>query len=433
MDAITRAQNNAHKSLERCRKAVAEGSLADAVSPSAMSRATARIGQHREQYAHFRDWPYIAIRAISNRLAAQPIYVGKLKPAKRRSKAVLNWRSKAFLDAIEPLDSHPLLDALADPNPIMTRWSLISSLVSSLELTGKSLLWLLDGSYRGTAFDLFPLPAHWAKPLDTLNQSWEITIDGGTPFPAPGGSIAYFNLPNPGDPFDATSPLQTQAKAVDTDTQLQTAQSRSLENGLWPGMVIKVGNVSKDGDRLRLNQQQRQQLLNAVKARYRGTQQFGEPFIVDGMVEDIRPLTTNPSEMAFLESGQQVKSRILQAYGVNPIILGEIQGANRAQAAMAEESLCTNVLNPLAELISQVLSKWMVPAFGDKELVVWMEPCRAHDSEITLKEWELGSARGFVTPNEYRTRVLGLPAIAGGDTRLVPMGVAPETTDGGEQ
>jgi phage portal protein BeeE len=50
----------------------------------------------------------------------------------------------------------------------------------------------------------------------------------------------------------------------------------------------------------------------------------------------------------FLESGQSTKSRIFQSFGVNPIIVGEIAGANRAYAAVAEAVFCSNVINPLA-------------------------------------------------------------------------------------
>jgi len=77
------------------------------------------------------------------------------------------------------------------------------------------------------------------------------------------------------------------------------------------------------------------------------------------------------------------------------------------------ESFCSNLLNPKLLLLGQVMTAWLAPIF-DEQLVVWMEPARAHDPEQTLREWETGLKFGAVTRDEYRQQVLGLAPLPGG-------------------
>ncbi len=155
-----------------------------------------------------------------------------------------------------------------------------------------------------------------------------------------------------------------------------------------------------------------------------GVQNSGVPLILDSLIEDVKPLSTSPKEMDWLESGKQLKTRIMSAFGVHESMVGGSESVNRAQAVVAEESFCQNVINPLCELMSQVLTAWIVPAFGEKDLIVYIEPTRAHDSEMTMSWYKNGLAGGAVTVNEFR-RGMDLPEIEGGDTLRVPVGMLP--------
>jgi phage portal protein BeeE len=136
------------------------------------------------------------------------------------------------------------------------------------------------------------------------------------------------------------------------------------------------------------------------------------------MIEGIDTLSTSPQEMDFLNSGQQTTSRILQAYGVNPIVVGEIVGANRAQAAVAEAAFVSCCVNPLLELMSQTLTRWVVPLFGEG-LMAWFTPAVANDAELQLKRYDAGLKHGAVTINEFRA-MLNLPPLPGGDAPPEP-------------
>ncbi len=249
--------------------------------------------------------------------------------------------------------------------------------------------------------------------------------------------MAFFYLPDPSDPFGAMSPLSAQAAAVDADEAIQEAQRRAFENGVFPKVVLTAGRLpgmgGETGPRPVLGEDQRKQIIHAIKSLYGGVAKYDEPLILDGLIESVTKISNTPAEMDFLASGKQTKSRIFQAFGINPLIVGEIEGANRAQAVVAEESFCANAINPLLEMMGQVMSGWVGSAYAsDREkLVVWIECCKPHDAEQSLKEWELGLKLGAATPNEYRTTVLNLPEIAGLDDPYVPVNMMPR--DNGDE
>lgn len=385
----------------------------------------ADLSRASEQYRHFNGWSYVAINAIAQRLASLPVYVGKpRKPARGKSLA----HRKSYVDDLVVVPNHGLIQTIDDPNEDMTRWPLLYVTGCSILLTGRS-TWLIVPSDRaGRQFDIWPIPTHWLRKNE--KGEWQIKPPGtGEALDVPSENLAFFLKPDPGDPFACVSALQTQARAIDADEKIQDAQSAAFRNGIWPGYAIiagEVDNVNGTPQTPRLEREQRQQIINAVKAALRGVHKFGEPLILDSFIKDIKPITTSPHEMDFLDSGSQIKSRIFQAFGINPLIVGEIAGANRAQAVVAEESFCSNVIGPLCELIGQTLTAWVVPLFrpGEK-LVAWVECPRPNDPEQTLREWTLGLSSGSVTRQEYRTRVLGLEELNGMQVPLEPAGMMP--------
>jgi phage portal protein BeeE len=228
---------------------------------------------------------------------------------------------------------------------------------------------------------------------------------------------------------------------VNTDNSIQVAQQKGFDNGIFPVHSVILAKDA-NGQRPRLTDPQQRQLIGAIRKRYSGAYKNGEPFIVDGMVEKIEKLSNSPAEMGFMDSGKQTKSRIMQAFGVNPLIVGEIEGANRAQAVVAEQSFCNNVINPILDLLGQVFTSKIAPVFatGNERLVVWYEPAEARDPEMRLRRWETGIKAGVVRANEVRTHLLNLPeddALDGqfvggkdmGTSRLIEQGISQMITD----
>jgi phage portal protein BeeE len=388
--------------------------------------------QGSEQYRHFYGWSYVAIRAIAQRIAAQPL---KLLETKEKSKGLgsgnsindvlgrLNgrnlptWTKGLGANAeSKVISEHPLLDSLQNPNEIMTQWSLMYTTVASLELTGCAYWWF---ERKNGEVKIWPLPSHWVEPkhceVRGLFHQYKVTPQGGgEPFVVDGADMAYFPLPDPSNPMTHLSPLQTQSKAVATDEAIQDSQFRAFQNGIFPGVIMTVGRLPDmagggAGERPVLTGEQRRSLVDAARMFYQGTAHYDEPMVIDGMIEKVEKFSNNPSEMDFMQSGAQVKARIFQAFGVNPMILGEVVAGSYSQSAVADNHFCHTVLNPLLTLMGQVITKFMRPFFNSTDnCVAYFEPAQSQDKDHSLRAWQAAAHLGVVTPNEYRTEVLNI-------------------------
>ncbi len=419
MDSLSKALAETDRMYHNCKAAVGNSSgsmLTGGIH--GMQLQQSKLTKAKEQYRHYRGWAYVAIRAIASRIAGQDVFVARVaaKPKPGR-KLFLPNSLKHIGERLEPLESHALLDAISNPNPLMVRWSLMHSTVASMLLTGRGFWWL---SETRDGLQIWPIPSHWMEPGDPFRGTWKLKPFGGIEeHEIDGADVAAFTMPDPSNPFSSVSPLQSQALAVSTDEEIQNAQFRAFLNGVNPGLMIRVGRLpgaigtTGEGQRPVLTGEQRQEIIDAVLKLYGGTANRQNPMIVDGLIEGVEKLTTSPQEMDFLDSGKQTKARILQAFGVNPIAVGEIEGANRASATVASQSFCETI-NPILELMSQVLTRWVGGRF-DEKLVAWIDPCKPDDPEQKLAEWKAARANGDVSTNEYRRNILNLPDVPGGD------------------
>jgi phage portal protein BeeE len=398
--ALNRALADSHRSYASAKASVANVQQAMlARGPGGLPIERTDLSKAHEQLRHFTGWVYASIRPIAQRIAGQPIHVGRRASIRRGSKAAKP----------EPMRSHDLLDLLGNPNDLMVAWSLMFTTVASMELTGRQ-LWWLPGRKQ-----ILPIPTSWLVGFEgsTSFQSFKIRPPyTGEAFNLPANECAYFAYPNPADPHGATSPLQAVAGAVDTDEAITASQVSAFQQGINPHHAVIVGRDPHPdfpgGIRPRLTDAQQRQIINAIRKRYSGMYKHGEPLILDGLIEDVKRLSSTPEEMDWMDSAKQTKARIAQGFGTNPIIMGEIEGANRASATAADKHFCDFTINPKIELLSQTLTEWLAPMFGG-DIVVWIEPCTANDAEMALKRMELAAKHGALRMNELRTFAVSAP------------------------
>jgi HK97 family phage portal protein len=399
------------------------------------------LASHGRQYEHGNTgWPFACIRIIAQRIAGQEIKVGRWvgKPQQGRERQGvkrphlerLPRTLKDLREDLEVIDNHPLLEAINDPNALMVRWALLFVTVASLEITGKAYWWFFNERRDRTGkWSILPVPASWITPRHAegkLYAEWEIRSDqNARPVIVPGDEVAYIYYPDPASPLSALSPLQAQAKAVVADEAMTEAQRRAFSQGLWPGVAITMGRNpgvgGQQGNRPVLTEHQRAQIINAVKQAYQGVLRNEEPIILDGWIEAVNRISNSPREMDFTRSGQYTKERITQGFGVNPVILGQLEGANRASATAAEDNFANNTINPKIELISQCLTAWAGPIFAapGERLYVWIEPAQVIDPDLQMSRLKVMMGYGAVTVNEVRAE-MGWSPVPGGDVAYVP-------------
>ncbi len=406
-----------------------------------------KIALTKEQYEFNRGRVYSAIRVICQRIAGQPVFVARINSSSnsgsdRSLQSMINkgrfekdWLSKDINpNRVELLEDHPICDVVDHPNELMVRAVLWNMTVSNILITGRS-LWVLAQT-EGVE-QIIPIPTTWAKPVSKEGKmffEWEVRTPNSTeePLIVPGDRMAHFYFPDPANPFAALSPLQMIARAILADEAISEAQWVAFNNGIWPAFAVVAGDVeTADGPaQLELEPEQRTSLMTMIRQQLSGMRNFGSPIILDAMIKDVKRISDKPHEMAFLDSSGLTKSQIFEGFGVNPISAGQVEGANRASSAVADEHLLVNTVNPIIELISQGMTKWLSPIFaGENErLKVWIAPAETRDAEMRLKQWDLGRLTFSYTRNEIRTKFLGLPEKEGWDDVLLPLNMVSSTT-----
>ncbi len=414
-----------------------EAAIAQAgISPvlSSLGIAQDRAG---EQYESFKDHVHTAVRPIAQSIAGQRVCLARAsrsQPGGPQRRTVPHEKVPKFARTVKGLDTvlsevehHPFLDAINDPNELMVSWALMYSTAVSLMLTGRSYWWFyLDPKEK--RYHIWPIPTHWMTPRSKGNRLYadylfRIPQQQADSVVIPGEEVVPFFIPNAGDPRDAFSTLQAASGAVVCDQSIMKGQVAAFRNGIRPGLAVIAGDQkdpNNEKGRARLNKFQRRQIIDEIKGRFRGSLRDGEPIILDAVVRDIKPVTTSPREMDFLNSGIAVQSRILEAFGTSRFIVGSSENGNRAQAVAAEHHFNDFTINPLIEFLSQVMTKWIGPRFAKKNetLVVYIEPRETDDPDTKRNDLKFLGSGGALTVNEAR-RAYGLADIPGGDVRFM--------------
>jgi phage portal protein BeeE len=423
-DALRREHEDTCKMMEVARTKASQpsalpSSLTDAAS-EAITGKRASCDSARDQLAAFRGYVYTAVNRIATRCARQPLRVARVqdKPTKFRTKSYVPTHLKGVGENLEPLPNHPILELLEDPWALGTAFTLKYFIVSSLELTGRSLLWITtDG--KSDKLQIFPIPSHWIDDADRDRASWTIRIPGkASTFDIPGDEVVYSYLPDPSDPWGFKSTVSAIADAVVADQAISEAHWRTFKQGQFPGLAFKIGRIPDPsggpGTIPIATKKQRKQFTDDIQRYWTGVSQMGTPLLLDGMIEDVKQLSLSPKELAFLESKSLTKEQILYAYSVSEILLGA-KDANRASSYEARRIFYDNTVNPVLELVSQALTAFLGPMFAKngEKLVIYFEEAIPDDEEMTLKKWAL--CKTDTTRNERRA-FLGLPPVKGGDT-----------------
>ncbi len=407
MNAISKAMAESERSYQACKAATVariSNMLAQGPTGSPLGNQNS-MATAKQQLAAFKSWVYSAIRPIANTIAGRPIVVtGSAKSKITKAK-----------DG-EPIENHPIVRLIADPNELMTGYGLVWATVASICLTGKAYWWLPDDAEQ-----LHLIPVSWVLGWTgkTSFESWKVLPPGATePFEIPADRMVYFAMPDPADPWGAISPLQACAGAVNNDHDILASQRSMFARGIHPSHAIIVAKDAGEGlGRPRLTDAQQRQVIAAIKKRYSGTYNHGEPLILDGLFEDVKSLSHSPAEMDWKDSAEAMKKRILETYGTSPYVLGGSEPGSRAASAVAMSHFYAGTVNPLIRLMSEAMTEWLAPIFGGG-IRVRIEDAVADDVEMANRRAEILASNGAIFVNELRV-MMGLPEDAPFDGQLV--------------
>jgi phage portal protein BeeE len=410
----------------------ASGGLGSMISPSITGNSFfggfRDQAKSRESYGSYRNWLYSAINALAMEAAGQPIVVAKVSGAKSNAekkkpggskafhekKMARSIRNKAAAEEYEILVDHPIMDTMEHPNEMQHRWQFIYSFIANLNLTGWSYI-IFDQDEDGR-LKMYSLPTTWVRPDHTAGPFSKFYITnpnnpGAQPEPLTKEQVAFAYLPDPSNPLAALAPATSQMPAIRIDDYIQTSQQQYFQKGIFPSVVVTLGkNPHPDvpgGIRPCLSGAQRREIKLAIDKAMAGVANYGDPAIIDGMIESITKFSNTAPEMGWAQSEDKVRTRILSVFAVHPYILGEPVGVGGyAQVANIEKRFYKRV-NSMTDMLSTILTQ-IVKTYSEDKLLVWVEECQVVDPSLRQAALQFSRTNGDISQNEWRAE-LGMP------------------------
>lgn len=331
------------------------------------------------------------------------------------AEAIASVRFTVFRGQQE-LVAHPLLDLLANPNPLQSGTEYIRAKVGYLMIAGNGYEERVKvGQEVRELYQLRPdrikvvpaasgMPAGYVYSVGGRSVKWDVdqaTLDS---------DVRHIKLFNPLDDWYGMSPIEAGAYAIDQHNESMAWMQALLQNSARPSgaLVVSNGNSLTDENFNRLKAQ--------IEEKYSGSGNAGRPMLLEGGL-DWKSMGLSPTDMGIIESKYSSARDVALAMGVPPQLLG-IPGDNTySNYAEARLAFWEDTVIPLLDFIVQDWNAWLAAPYG-----VQIRPDIDQIPAIADKRsrmWEMANASNDLTINERRA-MKGYEPIEGGDVLLVP-------------
>lgn len=350
----------------------------------------------------------------SNLLAANLSWVYACVNIRAKSVAQTRFRIYRRLgaDEFEEIEDHPLFMLLSDFNPFWTKYELLYTTVTHLDLTGDAYWYIArDGMKRpreiwplqADKMSIIPDPANYIKGYELKNQNQ-------TTFFRP-EEVVHFRYPKSNDPYYGWGPLSAAAASHDID-HYQLEYSKNLYiNGAIPPIALStekpLGDIS------------RRALADSWHERFGGPENQGKIPVLDNGLK-IQPVGVNPKDLDWLASNRTTRDQIMGIFGVPASKLGLVEDVNRASAEANDYTFAVNVVEPILNMVDDKLTKEFAREFPGDRLIIKHDTTIPKDEEKRARIMKMRLDIGLTTRNEERL-MDGYEAVEGGDDIYIPV------------
>ncbi len=244
-------------------------------------------------------------------------------------------------------------------NPVHTYRELMQQTLADLEINGNA-YWLISrGALTGVPNELWHVPAPWMSvvPAGRGDEDEGVVVSGytlrrgTTEVRLARGDVVHFRYPNPAEPFYGASPLAAALDAIFADEAVARAQRATFENGPMPGVIFTPAEP--------MTADQQARFRATFESNFRGSDMAGRMIITpparvgDKLIKpELKPFTTTPREMDFVESARATRDRILGVFGVPPAVLGLIEVKSESAVKTAQTLFARDTLLPKLKLVA---------------------------------------------------------------------------------
>lgn len=306
------------------------------------------------------------------------------------------------------LDTHPLLDLLARPNPMEEGSDVRSAFFAHLQSAGNAYMEVVevDGSprelytLRPDRMKLVPGPHGWPEAYEYSVAGEVVTFRLPDSGPM-SGPLLHLKLYHSTDDHYGMSPLEPAAFAIDIHNAASNWNKALLDNAARPsGALVYAGAEGAE----HLTAEQFTRLKEELEQNYQGAENAGRPLLLEGGL-DWKAMSMSPKDMDFIEAKNVAAREIALAFGIPPMLLG-IRGDNTyANYAEANRAFWRETVLPLVGRYCNAINSWLVPRYGE-DLRVWYD-ADAVDALSVDREalWNRVGSADFLSQDEKRQAV----------------------------
>lgn len=320
------------------------------------------------------------------------------------------------------IDTHPLLDLIARPNPAQSGADYLRAKVTFLLLAGNSYEERID--LRAVPRELYQL-----RPDRVRVIAGAMGVPAGYEYTGPNGKkvqwdvqpngasmVRHLKMFHPHDDWYGMSPVEAGSFAVDQHNAAMEWMQALLQNSARPSGAL----VTKDG--ATLGDDQFQRLKASIEDHHAGPRNAGRPMLLDGGL-DWKPMGLSPLDMGVVEVMNSAARNVALAFGVPPQLIGIPGDSTYANYEQARLAFWEDTVLPLCDMIARDWSASLgdglefrpdydhIPAIADKRKTMWDMADKSTD--LTLNE---------------RRELKGYDTVAGGD--VIPALVTPPPGEG---
>lgn len=336
--------------------------------------------------------------------------------------------------ALEPVDSHPALDILHRPNPVMTgvefhmmqlMWFPVRGEVFAIK-TGPDASKIGPGTFPTELWPIRPDDMAWIGDRGRQRGKlvgWEMQVPdylprsrgGGTRWMLDAYEVVHVKNPNPMDPMRGMSRITAAAASIENALLAQSYTRGAMRRGGVPsGFLSNEKHFSPE---------QMAQFRESWSEMYGGEKNFGRTgFLAGGW--QFTPAFISPRDLEYLSLLEWDRDQVLSLMGVPGSVVGITEFTNFATAMAQDLTFWEKTIIPTLRLFE---AAWDIALFGTASDSIFpmydvsgIQAFRAGVSEKIDQAEKLCSDRLHMPPRDAFAMVgLEAPAYPGDDVSLV--------------
>lgn len=318
-----------------------------------------------------------------------------LKSATRRAFRTMRrgWLGYAPEGAVV-VESHPFLDVLADPNPLLSPISTWWIMQGLLDVKGECPV-ILERAGDGAPLELWPVPPHWLVESPTAQRPTFRFQAGTWHREVPAADVMFLRHPSLEHPYQRGSgTAEAAADELDIDEFAARHLKSFFYNRALPDAFVTLDGYTRD-DAIEFE--------DRLRAKHQGIGKGNGIHVTNGKL-DVKTIGATFRESQIVELRGAQRDLFLQLFSIPPEVMGIVENSNRATIDASDYLYQKNVICPRLDFLADSFTK----ALGDPSLVVGYESPIPADDEFNLKV--MVAQPTLFTKNEWRS-------LAGAPTR----------------